>query len=104
MIYKYYNIFNRDFRESLNHYINYRVFNQLFMHWSQNVRNIFHFLLIFRISNYQSYENPELPGKNNKSLLENKESYEAIIDHLYNLRCCKSLAKTKKTYEKAELH
>jgi len=52
-LYKYYNIFSKEFKETLNHYILNHVFNPLFMHWSQQVRSLFHLLLNFKIAKTQ---------------------------------------------------
>jgi len=49
IIYKFYNIFADDFKEMINNYILNKVFFQLFMHWCQDVRNIFHLLLFFKV-------------------------------------------------------
>ena len=63
ILYKYYKIFTEEFKQTLNHYIVNYVFNQLFMHWSQQVRDLFHLLLVFRISKCQVMNNPEISAK-----------------------------------------
>lgn len=62
ILYRYYDIFSKEFKETLNHYIINHVFNQLFMHWSVQVRDLFHLLLVFKISK-NMIENPEINPK-----------------------------------------
>lgn len=49
ILYKFYNLFGQEFKEIINNFIINKVFYKLFLHWSQDVRNIFHLLLIFKI-------------------------------------------------------
>lgn len=96
MLYKYYAIFTPEFQETLNHYLTSHVFNQLFMHWSYQVRNIFHLLLRFKVSQFCKPENPEHPPKAKLSFShhdyhdrhhhEKKDPAEAINANLLSLR------------------
>jgi len=51
MLYTHYDMFHFEFRKNLCAYLLKKVFFKLFFHWSLNVRNVFHHLLIYRISN-----------------------------------------------------
>ena len=86
ILYKYYHIFTKEFVTTLNHYIVGHVFNQLFMHWNQSVRNLFHLLIVFRISK-NMVNNPESNPKMSFSLHEERSHhYEAIHEHIMHLR------------------
>jgi hypothetical protein len=86
ILYRYYNIFTQEFKETLNHYIVNHVFNQLFMHWNKQVRALFHLLLNFKIAKCQT-ENPELNPKMSFGLLEERGHHgEAINENILNLR------------------
>lgn len=60
IIYKFYFIFTSEFKEDLNKFILSKVFYKLFLHWSQDVRSIFHMLLIFKVydKDPDCHENP----------------------------------------------
>jgi hypothetical protein len=51
-------------------YILNKMFYQLFMHWSQDVRNLFHLLLVFKIAKHDTIENPEINFKKNKDFFD----------------------------------
>ncbi len=84
MLYKYYTIFTHEFKETLNHYITCHVFNLLFMHWSEPVRNIFHLLVAHRISKFKEHDNPELITKNHGHSHSN--NHKASFGHHHEQR------------------
>jgi hypothetical protein len=49
LIYTHFDMFSYDFRKSLCIFLLRTTFFKLFFHWSLNVRNVFHHLLIYRI-------------------------------------------------------
>lgn len=97
ILYKYYSIFAREFKETLNNFIIYHVFNQLFLHWNLPVRNIFHLLLIFKIGRFK-FENPEslaIQDQWSLSSVEQRVNAETIITNIQELRQLTSEKKTK---------
>lgn len=88
MLYKYYNIFTKEFKETLNHYIICHVFNSLFMHWSQPVRNIFHLLVAHRIEKFKENDNPEQVYKNfhNPPSHNYNHMHKVIVGHHHEQR------------------
>jgi len=78
LIYKFYSIFSDEFKITLNNYLINKVFNQLFMHWSEDVRKILHLLLVYKVFKFESAENPEMnfrKTKNGSNFYKNKNSY-----------------------------
>ncbi|EAR90961.2 hypothetical protein TTHERM_00145660 (macronuclear) [Tetrahymena thermophila SB210] len=49
IIYNNYNLLSNDIRQEVIEYLFGNIFFKLFMHWSQNVRYVFHHLLVYRI-------------------------------------------------------
>ena len=49
VMYEYFDMFSMDFLIHMSLYFLGKVFFKLFLHWSKNVRNIFHHLLTLRI-------------------------------------------------------
>ncbi|KAL4506503.1 hypothetical protein ABPG72_000074 [Tetrahymena utriculariae] len=49
IIYNNYNLLSNDIRKEVIEYLFGNIFFKLFMHWSQNVRYVFHHLLVYRI-------------------------------------------------------
>lgn len=103
LVYKFYHIFSDEFKETINHYILNKVFYQLFMHWSQDVRSIFHLLLIYKVFEYEAMENPEINFKKPKIDFEKYQSkhfYETLIEELYTLKDTQEQEKRQKTEPK----
>jgi hypothetical protein len=65
MLYTHYDMFHWDIRKNLCVYLLKKVFFKLFFHWSSNIRNVFHHLLIYRINN-----------EINKEMLKERENIE----------------------------
>ena len=104
ILYKYYAIFTKEFKETINHYIINYVFNQLFMHWNQQVRNLFHLLLCFKISKAQ-INNPENHGKLSLSMHEERSHHcELIMDNVNHLRDIKREDKKPRKPEPREYY
>lgn len=84
----FYDIFADDFKEMINTYFINKVFFQLFLHWSQQVRNIFHLLVVFKIGLYQAEENPEGDSKNKRTIEKSRSGkyFNVLIEQLYLLK------------------
>jgi hypothetical protein len=86
ILYRYYSIFTKEFKQTLNHYIVNHVFNQLFMHWSKQVRDLFHLLLHFKIAKSQT-DNPEINPKHSLTSFDERWLHsEAINENILTLR------------------
>lgn len=57
LLYNHYNIFSPEFRFSISMYLMGKLFFRLFLHWSFNVRTIFHHLLYIRINKLTDFSN-----------------------------------------------
>lgn len=59
LIYNHFNIFNMEFRKNISLYFLGKVFFNLFLHWSNNVRDTFHHFLIMRIYRESMHFGPQ---------------------------------------------
>lgn len=50
LLYNHFNIFSQEFRFAISMFLMGKLFFRLFLHWSFNVRTIFHHLLYIRIN------------------------------------------------------
>lgn len=74
------------------------------MHWNQQVRNLFHLLLVFKISKTQ-VNNPENHGKMSFSMHEERSHHcELIMDNVKYLREMKREEKKGKKLERKEYY
>lgn len=77
------------------------------MHWSEDVRKIFHLLLVYKVFKFESAENPEMnfrKTKNGSNYYKNKQNYQHIIEELYSLKAEKTGSFLKKRYIKQEYY
>lgn len=50
ILYNHFNIFSQEFKFAISMYLMGKLFFRLFLHWSHNVRTIFHHLIYIRIN------------------------------------------------------
>jgi hypothetical protein len=79
ILYNHFNIFSSEFKYAVSLYLMGKLFFRLFLHWSFNVRTIFHHLLYIRINKMT-----EFSGKNNKVFsrherLELRSRYDKLM-------------------------
>ena len=119
MLYAHFKMFSLEFRRNLSMLLLGKVFFPLFLHWSNNVRNIFYHLLVIRIyrealhievelvslRGYQEDVNEEIRGRYTKllNIVHNaeelkKEEKKSSFIHSYEKDLYKKLK--KKLHEK----
>ena len=84
LLYNHFNIFSQEFRYAISMYLMGKLFFRLFLHWSFNVRTIFHHLLYIRINKLTEFssKNTKVFSRHERAFL--RERYDKLMIILKN--------------------
>lgn len=84
LLYNHFNIFSQEFRYAISMYLMGKLFFRLFLHWSFNVRTIFHHLLYIRINKLTEFtsKNTKAFSRHERAFL--RERYDKLMIILEN--------------------
>lgn len=80
MLYTHFDLFHYEFRKNLCIYFLRKVFFKLFFHWSSNVRNVFHHILVYRIDNEIYHQ--ILKDRDSTEIGKVKKDYVILFDNI----------------------
>lgn len=105
LLYNHYSIFSQEFRYSISMYLMGKLFFRLFLHWSFNVRTIFHHLLYIRFNKLTEFSNKNTKIFSRHEKMELRERYDKLMRILENgSELKKKEAKTEKVREEKDLY
>ena len=105
LLYNHYSIFSQEFRYSISMYLMGKLFFRLFLHWSFNVRTIFHHLLYIRFNKLTEFSNKNTKIFPRHEKMELRERYDKLMRILENgSELKKKEAKTEKVREEKDLY
>jgi hypothetical protein len=84
LLYNHYSIFSQDFRYTISMYLMGKLFFRLFLHWSFNVRTIFHHLLYIRFNKMTEFSNKNTKIFSRHEKMELRERYDKLMRILEN--------------------
>lgn len=87
VIYEHFEFFNYEFKIDVCRYLLGRIFFNLFLHWSNNVRTVFHHLLVIKIYNFFSEdEKIKTQTVSKKEIEEISNRYDKLLVVLENAK------------------